>query len=451
MSLKNGLIILSLFMLACLLPSCLGGAEYDEIPDTQDAEILTFSLSSDSVAALASTVFSIDQSRGLIYNRDSMAYMTEIKYKVIVKYTSATGGTNLLNITNIADGDSTWVNSGDSIDVSKPLSFRTYSLYGTKEKIYTFTLNIHQIDPDSVQYAKIASNQNFLQSEDIQTVLFGDNFYTFVKTGAGIELYRSSDATAWGKTQLSGLPDNIIVKGIKGCEEKLFAYTAAGDYYESVDADKWTKIALDYPVISILGYLKLGEGQPQQKEGLSLIVKKDNQDIFAFLSDNELTFGDAVPDNFPVSDFASINSERLKSGYLTVAGGISQSGEVLNEVWATGNGSYWAKLTNTANIFPPLRGANIFCYNDEYWLLNGKLSDNTYNAGVYSSKDGGTTWTLRLEKCWFPENYAKRYGASAVVDSKGIYFYILGGKSDDGFLPEIWKGYLNKQSFPAAS
>ncbi|GHU79036.1 hypothetical protein FACS1894145_2320 [Bacteroidia bacterium] len=445
MSSKNGLNLSSLLLIVSLLTSCLGNNKYDEIPDTKDAEILSFSLSSDSVSTLSSVVFSIDQDHNLIYNHDSMAYLTEIKYKVIVKYTN-TDGTNLKNIT---DGDSTWVKSGDSIDVSKPLQLQAFSLTGNT-KTYTFQLNIHQIDPDSVQYHQAASDQAFLQAEEIQTLLFGNTFYTFTQTADGIKLYSASNAVDWNEIPLSGLPDNAVVRGIKSNGEKLFAITSDGDYYESATANSWAKINLDYPVVSILGYLKLGEGQSQLKEGLSLIIKKDNQEIFAYIAENQWTFGEVAPAGFPVSDLASFNSERMKFGYLTVIGGISATGEVLNAAWSTGNGVYWAKLTNTVHVFPPLRGANVIFYNNEYWVLNGKQNDGTYNASVYSSLDGGTTWSLRAEKCFYPEDYPKRYGASAVVDAKGEYFYMLGGKND-GFLPEIWKGFLNKQIFSATS
>jgi hypothetical protein len=444
MSSKNGLLfITSLLLIVSLLTSCLGNNEYDEIPVTEDAEIVYFKLSSDSVPALTNVIFSIDQANNLIYNHDSMAYSTEIKDKVIVNYTSGAGTNNVMNIT---DGDSTWVKSGDSIDVSKPLSLKAYALSGKTTKTYTIKLNIHQIDPDSVQYIQVASDQAFLQAGEIQTILFKDIFYTFTKTGDEVELYRSSNAVDWEKTQLTGLPANTVVRGIRSNGEKLLAYTADGDYYECTNAADWLKINLDYPVVSILGYLKLGEGQPLLKEGLSLIVKKDDQNIFAFIADNQWTFGDVAPAGFPVSDFASFNSERMKIGYLTLIGGLSVTGEVLNDTWSTGNGLYWAKLTNTASALPPLQGVDVIFYNNEYWALNGKLSDNTYNQGVYSSKDGGVTWSLRAEKCFYPENYPKRYGASVVVDGKGIYFYILGGKND-AVLPEIWKGYINKQAF----
>ena len=452
MSSKNGLFIISsLLLIVSLLTSCLGNNGEDQTRVTEDAEIVSFSLSSDSVPNLANVVFSIDQDRSEIYNNDSMAYQTEIKYKVIVTYKSAAGVNNVLNVTN---GDSTWIKSGDSLDVSKPLQFKVFAVNGNTMKKYTVKLNIHQVDPDSVQYAKVASGQTFLQAEEIQTVLFKGDYFTFTKSGDLLKLFTPvknnslSDFSNWGEL-LATLPATMVIRGIVSNGEKLFAYTTTGDYIECMDnPGSWKKVDLDYPVVTILGYLKLGQGQPQLSEGLSLVVKKDNRNIFAFLSNNQLTLGDVIPDNFPVSEFASFQSERMKLGYVTIIGGLSATGDVLNDVWSTGNGLYWARLTNTSFVFPPMRGANVIDYNNEFWILNGKKSDGTYNPGVYSSMDGGITWVLRDEKSFFPVYYPKRYGASAVVDPTGIYFYILGGRNESsGVLLDIWKGFINRQMF----
>jgi len=457
MSLKKGLLFISLLLsIIGLLISCLGGNNgYDNII-TEDAEILYFSLKSDSVPNLANVVFSIDQDQSVIYNNDSMPYLTEIKDKVIVTYTSAAQTNNVLNITN---GDSTWVSSGDSLDVSKPLKLRVYAVNGSTTKEYTMKLNIHQVDPDSVQYVQIASDQVFLQAENLQTILYKDNYFTFTQTNGEINLYSSSDAVNWTSVTLTGLPANTVIRGIQSSAERLFAYTSDGDYYVCADstASDWSKINLPYPVVTILGYLKLGQGQPQLSEGLSLIVKKDGQNVFAFQAyDNRLmnpvgsywTYGDVVPVDFPLSEFASIQSERLKLGYVTIIGGLSSAGAMMNDVWSSGNGLYWAKLTNTTFIFPPLQGANVIAYNNEFWIINGKEKDGTYNRGVYFSKDGGTTWVLKGTQSLYPDVYPRRYGASAVVDRNGINFYILGGRSEnEGVLTDIWTGFINRQTF----
>ena len=449
MSSKNGsLLFASLLLIVSLLTSCLGGNDYEDDWVTEDAEIVYFNLSSDSVPGLKNVVFSIDQDLSEIYNRDSMAYLTEIKDKVIVSYRSASGLDNILNIT---DGDSIWVKSGDSIDVSKPLLFKTHAIGGNTTKIYTVKLNIHQVDPDSVQYNHADPGLALLHVEELQTFLFKDTYFTFARTYSEMKLYNSSDAVNWSEVPLSGLPANTVARGIRSNGEKLFAYSSDGVYYECTDrfANNWTKIQLDYPVVSILGYLKIGQAQPQLKEGLSLIVKRDNREVFAFISeDNQWTFGEVVPDNFPVSDFVSFQRERMRMGYVNIIGGLSARGEVLNDVWSTANGFYWAKLTNNAAIFPPLRGLNVIEYNEEYWLFNGRQNDGTYNGDIYFSRDGGMTWVLKEEKTFLPEYYMKRHNASVVVDKDGVCFYILGGRSEDeGILTDIWRGFLNRQTF----
>ena len=59
--LKNGLYLLNFSILIGLMASCLGGgSDFDEY-SLADAELLSFSLSSDSVPGLGSVVFSIDQ------------------------------------------------------------------------------------------------------------------------------------------------------------------------------------------------------------------------------------------------------------------------------------------------------------------------------------------------------------------------------------------------------
>jgi hypothetical protein len=238
-----------------------------------------------------------------------------------------------------------------------------------------------------------------------------------------------------------------VIKDILPTTNQVFAYTDNGDLYTTNDANAnlWRKVNTEYPVISILGFLNAGDNQT---EGLSLIVNKAGTKVFAFTTDAvEWLYGEAVPDNFPLHDFSSCSSIQLKIGRITLIGGISGNGAVQNAVWSTQNGLYWAKLTGERYTFPPLTGANAFFYNNELWLLNGKLTDDTFNKEIYYSIDGGTTWlTKSLSVFQLPEEYEPRYLSSVVTDSENKYFYIIGG-TQSGFLPEIWKGCLNKAEF----
>ncbi|GHT12895.1 hypothetical protein FACS189426_16980 [Bacteroidia bacterium] len=426
------------------MTSCLGGDNFEDNFIPTDAEIVAFSLSHDSVSELKTVVFSIDQKQNLIYNYDSMTYLTDIKEKVIINYTTAAGVNNILNITN---GDSVWVNSGDSIDISVPLKLKVFALDGNTTKEYSAQLNIHQIDPDSVQYQKFASDLPFLQTEETKTILFGGRFFTFSKIENDLQLYSSSDAINWQKETLSGLPATILIKGIQQNKDQIFAYSQEGNLYTSQDAnaDTWRQVNTEYPVVGILGFLN---ASANQLEGLSVVVEKEGEKVFAFTHNStDWTYSSsAIPTDFPLHDFSSLSYTVMKTERITNIGGVSSDGTVQNAVWSTQTGLYWAKISDNRQIFPPLAGANAFYYNDEFWLTNGQLSDGTYNKEVYYSTDGGNTWFIKPEKYQTPEDFTARSSASLVVDGEGKYFYIIGGKNST-VLPEIWKAFQNKKEF----
>jgi hypothetical protein len=452
MTLKNGLNILCFSLLAFLVTACLGnnGYEGDEITST-DAQIWDFSISHDSIPILKEVKFSIDHATGTIYNHDSVAYQTEINYKAVVHFTtivssSSSETTNVLNITNA--GDSTWLKQGDSIDILAPLVLRVYAMDGVTRKEYTVKpLGIHQIDPDSVQYQKVASGLSFLQTDETKTISFQGKFLTFSKIGAEIQLHSSTNAINWSQETLSGLPLNTVIKGIQYNEDYIFAYTADGGLYRTADNDvnNWQSANPEYPVKSVLGFLK---GNANAQGGLSVVVEKDGKNVFAFdsLSVTGWAYGEVVPAHFPLYEFSNFSYEIAKIQRITNIGGASANGDIQNAVWSTTNGLYWAKISTDENIFPVLTGLNAFYYNNEFWLINGKLNDGAFNEEVYYSIDGGVTWQKKVEKYRPQGNYNKRYSASVVMDSEGKHFYVIGGKQGSIF-PEIWKGFLNRKDF----
>ena len=79
---KNRIVLLITGCFALLMTSCLGSDEYDyEL--SYDCQIVSFSLSNDSIPDLSSVVFTIDQINGLIFNADSMPFGTVLDENVI--------------------------------------------------------------------------------------------------------------------------------------------------------------------------------------------------------------------------------------------------------------------------------------------------------------------------------------------------------------------------------
>ena len=447
-TLKNGLRLLFFPVLVSIMTSCFFSKNYEEILPLNDAELLYFGLYSDSVPDLKEVVFTIDHRGpvGAIYNRDSMAYQTKIKGKVMVSYIS---GADLDNVFNITAGDSVRVLREDSFDISTPQTLKVIALDGKTSKKYVVQLNIHQVDPDSTQYHQIASGLPFLQSEDTKTVLLNDIFLTYSKIGPQVQLHSSPDAVNWTPYVPSGLPLNVVVRGIYSNRKQIFAYTDNGELYVRNDpvSDLWVLAnkPASVKIKSILGYLP---ASAKQNEGLCLIIETNGINTFAFTEDFiqwEYDDSTPVPEDFPLNNF-SVHCYRLMlTGRVSVFGGISQSGALLNTVWSTENGLYWAKLSGNRNLFPPLEGINVFYYNGEFWLINGKSGSN-YNREVYYSIDGGITWRIKPEKFKTHDNYSLRYNASVVVDKDNKRFFIIGGKQGTEF-SDIWRGVLNKMEF----
>jgi uncharacterized Zn ribbon protein len=444
---RAGLYILCSLLCIPLFISCLGDS--DDVVDTvapDDAEILSFYLSHDSIPNLAKVKFSIDQVNGRIYNHDSLPYLTNIQEKVIVSYTNSLSITNVQNVT---DGDSTWIASGDSVDVSKPLRLKVFSLNGTKTKFYDLRINIHQVDPDSVQYKQLELSSPFLDNvPDNKTILFNGSYYAFVYVAPPtvdpgyISLYKSADMRNWGSVTLTGLPFDTNIKNIQIVGDSLLAHTFTGNIYVSHDVLTWNKIDVEYFVKSILGS---SNGSSIQPAGLSLIVDNNKgAPVFAFTS-NFQTWqeGSTIPSDFPLSDFSVIKGQSSTIEKVTLVGGKSSSGEVLNTVWSTQDGIYWVKLNDTKKS-PLIEGGNAFLYDNEIYWLNGKLGDGSYNKNVYFSIDGGVTWKIKADKYSPSENYPLRYNASVVTDD--TYFYIVGGHND-GILTDVWQAFINRKLF----
>jgi len=133
--------------------SCLGGSDGYEYEISTDAQLTSFSLSHDSLAVLAKAKFSIDQANSLIYNYDSLPFLTDtaiIASRAIVKYTAGSGSAVSIRLEYL-DGDTTWIASGDSMRFAASFSLQLYAPSG-KSKTYNVRVNVHSVDPDSIQY-----------------------------------------------------------------------------------------------------------------------------------------------------------------------------------------------------------------------------------------------------------------------------------------------------------
>jgi len=164
MNLKNCFSSFLFITMLLGMVSCLGnGPEFDDIVVT-DAQLVSLKLSRASIPALATTKFTIDQERGTIYNHDSLPYLTNITDSLLkITYSAGSGSTQSLRI-----ADSTkWTKSDEEIKlINGQLKFTVFAPSDTTiRKEYVLTVNIHQIDPDSVIYTKLNAGDWYPSNE----------------------------------------------------------------------------------------------------------------------------------------------------------------------------------------------------------------------------------------------------------------------------------------------
>ena len=456
MNLKTTFYIVGVIILSTLT-SCLGDKDEPEFILPTDATISSFSIIGDLVLpsdtgnitiknGLNEIVFSIDQINGLIFNRDSAQYGMILPDTIRVKYTTA----SRLTIYNIIDGDSVPINSEkDIIDLSKPLTFRSFALNGDS-KDYTFKFNIHQIDPDAFWWKKVNSDLDFSLPDETKTFIFNDIFYCFVRYKMSVhvgfqmistDLHISSDkAVSWGDAISISLPVSSILSQMQQCGKDLFVCSDNGELYKANINDNftsWIKIDSEYLVRNVFGAVNI---EHENKSLLALAVEKGGFRVSATFDGANWSYGDTFPASFPRGDFSSLSYTRMNTGFLTIAGGTlgtwnpEGTWNPAGTTWSTKDGLRWTQIGDLPNI----RGANVFFYDDRFYLLNGND-----NQSIYTSINGGLTWQVSPEKVNFPAGYTSRAYASVVVDSDDV-IYIIGGYNAGNPVTDIWKGRLNR-------
>ena len=247
---KNRIVLFIAGCCALLLSSCLGSDD-TQYELSRDCQILSFSLSSDSIPELEDVVFTIDQLTGRIFNIDSMPYGTKLDEKVICKVQLAST-VYTCQVMQEAVGDTIYWNLEDSLDFSKPVKFVNTLWDGETTKAYLAQVNIHQVVPDSMVWNIYKEDITDGAVKEEKVVVFGEgndeSYYMYtqpVNASEGYQLYRSAvtDGRNWTKLAVSGLPaGEIRLSQITAYEDAFYAVTTKGVLYSSADGQNWSAV-----------------------------------------------------------------------------------------------------------------------------------------------------------------------------------------------------------------
>ncbi|MDR2921139.1 MAG: DUF6242 domain-containing protein [Tannerella sp.] len=436
--------------LLLLLSSCLGSDD-DESADWlySNCQIKSFTLKNDSISGLSSVKFTIDQVNGLIYNKDSMAYGTVIDEKVVCTITYEVGALSV-EVYQDATKDSAYWNGSDSLNFSSFVRFDVYSVDGKAVKRYIAKLNVHQQLPDSMEWTLRESPLLGKTVQDQKVIAHNGSYWMYVKGQDGYELYRSSNAIDWTKSNLTGLTEKtFILSQLVSYEGFLYLPTTEGVLYQSVNGTDWS--ALDgAPVVKAVLGVVYESGQLKRPSALATVINDNNKWYYAAMN-KELQWqtGNEISTTFPVSGFGHVSHEVMYYQRLMVVAGKDRNNQLYNAAWETMDGLQWVQLTDDrANSFNKREGIALTTYDDDFYLFGGIDASNTAKKDIYRSKNKGVTWELVDSLITFPDAYKARGYSSVLVDDDN-FILLFGGKENTSanMLDELWSGRINRLGF----
>ncbi len=478
---------LSIIALLFTMFSCKEEEDNDELL-SESVRITSFSLdANDSVLAHLDTVFfTIDLTRGQIYNADSLPKGTDVSALVAnIKFDNVGKAEVIVEKEN--PEDSYTINyvthPGDSIDFTGKVTLKVTSSSGLTVKNYSLKVNVHQIIPDSMYWTAPFSVRPLPCGKEVtvdaqKAIYFHGSVYSWVSVGSTTMLYTAQNPydTDWVEQPLS-LSFTPNLNSIQVAGNLLYMLSTDGELFKSEDGIAWSECGSSFYSL-----------QGTWKSQLLGIIVEDGVYKHDYYPRPEGYTPVAVADNFPISGSSPmvtfVSSYDLENPQSIMVGGKTQHGKLTGATWGY-DGYVWAQLPGSIQ---PCEGALLFPYfsfsTNEYWetteysawmAIGGRTEQGASNS-VYVSINNANTWTLAkiLE---VPSYIKPRAFASVMVvesdyvakpkgwrmmpatspmqsvtrtaDYKIPYIYIFGGENNSGKVyNEIWRGAIGRLTYP---
>lgn len=459
---KNRIVLFIAGCCALLLSSCLDSDEV-QYELGKDCQILSFSLSNDSIPGLKDVVFTIDQVEGKIFNIDSMPYGTKLDEKVIctVKLASTVYKCQVMQQA-ISDTLSYW-NLEDSLDFSKPVKFVNTLWDDKTTKTYIAQVNIHQVVPDSMVWGVYKEGITDAAVKEEKVVVFAEGseeyYYMYVQpvnVSEGYQLYRSAvaDGKNWTKLAVVGLPaGEIRLSQITVYEDAFYAVTTKGVLYSSLDGQNW-ELVENAPIIkALLGTIKVDNdftGAGKQPSALSVVLEKEGTLLYGSMNAaKEWNEGGLLSEGFPLTGFGNLSYNSMFRARLLIVAGRDKDNKLTNTAWSTEDGRIWAKLTDDEAVtFAKQEGVALAEYDDKIFMLSGINEADKASSEIYFSRDEGVNWSVSDTLVVMPQDFKAR-GYSSIHVDKDNFMYLFGGKetNSSNVLDQIWRGRINRLGF----
>lgn len=418
----KSLLILVVLSGVLFLTSCLGSDEQLEF-STNDV-ITSFNLPKIHNKQYS---FTIDQIGGSIYNRDSLPYKSDtIIDKIIIDKIVYPG--------YLTSADTLFSYTTDSVDLRKPLEITSHAPDGVNKRNYTIKVNVHQQDPDSLNWTKISTtfaNKKFEKGEH-KTIIFKGQLRAYNKE----VVFSSSleDGKNWVSESLSGIPASFNIQSLLVHNDKVYGVTEEGKVYSSTDG-------IDFAEDNELSTKTVVSLIYSYNNELYGIVKEGEENLFAIFNANgspTWTAYQKVKENFPLENYSSLDYTTLTGTKRVITTGKPHNVKDSTLTWFTTTGENWVEMKpeKIERACPYMEKPTIVYQDKKFFMLGGEYKN------IYYSKEA-INWRISESKVLYPseEAFLKRKNSSTVTDDKG-FIWITWGNED-----EVWRGRVNKLGF----
>lgn len=395
----------------------------------------------------SAVAFTIDHLKREIYNTDSLPRYTDIKHVLctIVSDGNTVYKNNNYDSTNSESAE--WGATSDSIDFTKPVTFRVWAYNGQDYRDYEVRLNVHQCDSSETVWQKMANAYPGQELKQPRAITFGKKVAVFGMKNQVLHV-TTADMGQQNWTQLAP------VQGLTGKAQFTEITTFGNQLYivddqqlmVSADGVTWAAESANMDFSHLLGN---SGTQLFAVNGEQFFVSTDGKNWEPEISE----YAEMIPDTniFSVHYPTSTNQQIERT---VMMGQISESTDSIAPVWFRQGDSPWTFMqtsVNKAYFLPNMENLVILHYKNYLLALGGKIMNTRYPNqplnGIYVSMDNGLTWKVQNddEKYIYPtlseELTGNAHPFAAYVDDD-LYIWLL--FSETG---EVWRGRLNYITF----
>ena len=448
-------IIVSLFITACTISSCLD-SDVVEYEFSSNASITAFSITDSIVTYYPAVVngkdttlstgvigsnypFIINQNEGLIYNADSLPVGTDVS-KVVVDITADTEGIYI-----VAETDSLWEET-DSLNFEKPIQFKVLAEIGSFGRTYTAKINVHQQEPDSLNWTKMETN--FPKTIQKQKAVYANNcIYVFAENDTQVVMTKATDGKNWSEPAAIDITTKADYSSVMVWGNQFYIL-AENNLYSSTNGLQWTKVESGQKIARLLANM--------DTEYNHKMIGVDAENYYIESEDGIVwNRHETMPAEFPTSQtsfvsYALDTNDHLGRVILIGENGIAT--DTITSVWAAlSTESHWTDFLVEGQDYacPKLENSQLIQYNNQLYMFggpgqyNGKIQPFEY---IYASQDNGISWKAITEKVMFPQEFNALYeeaegNYSCVVDDQQ-FIWIMWSQTG-----EVWRGRINKFGF----